>query len=488
MGRNMSKKETFNRYIKSAAEAARKMNKNTRIMVLLGVAVCFILSTAFAMTSGTEVYGLTIAGKDAGYITNAAVIDEAVKEITADYAGGNIPMEVSVDREQVKVEKTDLEKEKVTVLSAKQLEKEMIDAGVCTVKAWALNVNGKNIAAAASKEVADQILSGVKGRYLSSGSKLISAEFKENVSVTQAAVSVTNVMTTGDAINLILTGEKSPEVYTVKAGDTIWDIAALKGISVTDLQKENPGFDPNKIQIGQQLSLSAVKPFVTVVTKELVNSTEKIAFNTVYENSNSLYKGETKIKTPGVNGTKEVSSEVTKENGAVTAVKVVNSVVTAEPVNQVALKGTKAKATVQYAVRRGGSGARSASVAASGSDIVAYAKKFIGVPYVHGGATPDGFDCSGYTQYVMGYFGGALPRTTSGQYASGTRVSKSELQPGDLVFFKPSAGSSSISHVGIYVGGGNYIHAPQPGERVKISDLNDRWGANHYYGAARVTR
>ena len=482
----MSRKETLNRYIKSAADAARKLNKKTRIAVLSGVAACFILSTAFAMASATEVYSLSIAGEDAGYITDAVVIDKAIKEITADYAGGKTPLAVSVDRELIKVEKTDLDKEKVTVLSADQLEKEMIDAGVCKVKAWALSVNGKNIAAADSKDDADQILSGVKNRYLSTGSKLISAEFKENVSITQASVSVTNVMTTGDAVNLILTGEKSPEVYTVKAGDTIWDIAAAKGISVTDLQKENPGFDPNKIQVGQKLSLSAVKPYVTVVTKELTNSTEKIAFNTVYENSNSLYKGETKVKTPGAYGTKEVSSEVTKENGAITAVNVVNTVVTAEPVNEVALKGTKAKATVQYAVKRGGSGARSASVAASGSDIVAYAKKFIGVPYVHGGATPDGFDCSGYTQYVMGYFGGALPRTTSGQYASGTRVNKSELQPGDLVFFKPSAGSSSISHVGIYVGGGSYIHAPQPGERVKISDLTDSWGSKHYYGAVRV--
>ena len=218
----------------------------------------------------------------------------------------------------------------------------------------------------------------------------------------------------------------------------------------------------------------------------MIASAEKIDFNTVYEETNSLNYGEIRVKTAGVYGTREVSSEVTKENGVATATKVVNSVVTAEPQNQVALKGTKV--AVLYTARRGSSAGRAVSVAASGNDIVAYAEKYIGVPYRHGGTTPEGFDCSGYTQYVMEHFGGDLPRTTSGQYSSGIRVEKSQLEPGDLVFFKPSAGSSSISHVGIYVGGGKFIHSPQPGEDVKISDLSNSYNVQHYYGAVRVTK
>ena len=102
--------------------------------------------------------------------------------------------------------------------------------------------------------------------------------------------------------------------------------------------------------------------------------------------------------------------------------------------------------------------------AASGQDIVNYAKQFIGVPYVWGGSSPSGFDCSGLVQYVYKHFGINLPRTTSGQITAGVAVSRNSLQLGDLIF--PSTG-----HVAIYVGNGQMIHAPQPGEKVKITSI-----------------
>ena len=462
-----------------------KLNKKNKILILSSILGCIVLSTIFAIASGPEVYSLTIAGRNAGYITDSALIDEAVSEIKTTYTNEKESPDVSIDREKIVYQGTDLKKSEMTPLTVEELKKKIIASDICTVKGWAVNVDGKNIVAATSNKEATQILDSVKSHYLSNEGKLISAGFKENVAVTQAAVNITKIMKPDDAIDFILTGENDPQTYTVKDGDTIWDIASEKGISVDALQKANPGFDPNHIKIGQQLNLIAIKPFITVETKELVSSTEKIPFNTVYTETNTLSKGEIKVKTTGVSGTKEISTEVTKENGVITTTKVVQSVVTAQPQNQVAWKGTKT--TVRYIASRGSSVSRSASVPASGSDIVAYAEKYLGVPYRHGGSTPDGFDCSGYTQYVMGHFGGSLPRTAASQYSSGERIDKSQLRPGDLVFFKPSANSSSISHVGIYVGGGKFIHSPQPGENVKISDLSTSYNREHYYGSARVT-
>lgn len=105
---------------------------------------------------------------------------------------------------------------------------------------------------------------------------------------------------------------------------------------------------------------------------------------------------------------------------------------------------------------------------ASGMEIVNYAKRFLGTPYVWGGTTPAGFDCSGFTSYVYRNAAGiSIPRTSGSQANVGQYIgSKGSLQPGDLVFF-----GSPTSHVGIYVGGGQYIHSPRTGDVVKISPL-----------------
>ena len=119
---------------------------------------------------------------------------------------------------------------------------------------------------------------------------------------------------------------------------------------------------------------------------------------------------------------------------------------------------------------------------AKGSEIVEFAKKYLGSKYVYGGSSPSGFDCSGFTSYVYKNFGYSLTRTSSGQSSQGKAVSKSELQPGDLVCFSKSSGSKKIGHVGIYIGGGKFIHAANARKGVIISNLT---GSGFYYVKAR---
>ena len=112
---------------------------------------------------------------------------------------------------------------------------------------------------------------------------------------------------------------------------------------------------------------------------------------------------------------------------------------------------------------------------ASGNAIVSYAYNFIGTPYVYGATGPDTFDCSGFTSYVYANAAGInITRTTYSQMGVGTPVSYDQLQPGDLVF------TYGGDHVGIYVGGGQYIHAPQPGDSVKVGNITS------FYCARRV--
>jgi cell wall-associated NlpC family hydrolase len=150
------------------------------------------------------------------------------------------------------------------------------------------------------------------------------------------------------------------------------------------------------------------------------------------------------------------------------------------------------KASIQRIINERQAAARRAAEAAAGAGLsnipappsstlggqaVAIAEQYLGVPYVWGGASPDGFDCSGLVMYVYGQLGVSLPHNAAAQYAMLPHVPTSDLEPGDLVFFY------GLGHVGIYIGGGMMIHAPHTGAVVEIASIG---GEGSLYGAARV--
>ena len=143
---------------------------------------------------------------------------------------------------------------------------------------------------------------------------------------------------------------------------------------------------------------------------------------------------------------------------------------TKQATNQTTKQNTTAKTT-------------NVSSSSKGSAIVATAKKYLGYKYTYGGSSPStGFDCSGFTSYVFKQYGISLNRTAAGQYSNGVAVSRSNLQPGDLVMF----GKSGINHVAIYIGGGQIIHASTPSTGVRIDSLSTGYYNNNYVGARRI--
>lgn len=129
----------------------------------------------------------------------------------------------------------------------------------------------------------------------------------------------------------------------------------------------------------------------------------------------------------------------------------------------------------------------SASSVSAGERVVQIAEQYLGIPYVYGGSTPSGFDCSGFTSYVFKQLGYSLYRSSYQQIDNGVPVSKSELQPGDLLLFKRQ-GASRIHHVGIYVGDGMMIHSPQTGDVIKYTSIVSGYYNNCYYAARRIVR
>jgi cell wall-associated NlpC family hydrolase len=139
-----------------------------------------------------------------------------------------------------------------------------------------------------------------------------------------------------------------------------------------------------------------------------------------------------------------------------------------------------ASATAPTNAAAGGGDAIPAAPPSRYGGVVGIAMQYLGHPYRWGGAAPGGFDCSGFAMYVYAQVGVSLPHNAAAQYGMGTPVARSDLQPGDLVFF------NGLGHMGIYIGGGQFIHAPHTGDVVKISSLSQSWYASTYVGARRI--
>ena len=149
------------------------------------------------------------------------------------------------------------------------------------------------------------------------------------------------------------------------------------------------------------------------------------------------------------------------------------------------VKGYVNSAYVSTTKTEGGNGGGSTPSTSIGETIVATAKQYMGAPYVYGGMSPSGFDCSGFVNYVYKLCGYSMSRVASSIYNNnGTYVEKANLQLGDLVFF--ASNSSSIGHVGIYIGSGQFIHSSSGAGCVVISDLSSSYYLKNYVGAKRI--
>jgi len=128
-------------------------------------------------------------------------------------------------------------------------------------------------------------------------------------------------------------------------------------------------------------------------------------------------------------------------------------------------------------------GGGSGSALGPGSALAQAAERLVGAPYRFGGASLEGFDCSGLVLYTHGQLGLAVPRTAAAQQRAARPVAPAELEPGDLVFFR--LGGSDVDHVGVYVGGGRFVHAPRTGRPVIADALDDPYYGRRFAGAGR---
>ena len=221
---------------------------------------------------------------------------------------------------------------------------------------------------------------------------------------------------------------------TVKSGDSLYAIAQEYGVSVASLREANPNLG-NSLTVGQSL---------------IVNNPTK---NPAAASSSSQ-------QAQASSASSQQQAPQAREAAAPQARTANNNQQAAQNNNQQQNNNNNQAAQANSKAQQS-----STTRTGSGNNVVSYAESFIGVPYVYGGTTPSGFDCSGFVQYVYNHFGVSLPRTTTQQENYGTQIPVSQAQPGDLYFW---GNKGSAYHVAICVGNGKYIAAPEPGQSVSI--------------------
>ncbi|WP_088189583.1 C40 family peptidase [Desulfosporosinus sp. FKA] len=446
--------------------------KSPKIIVTLSVSLILIGGVTYNLTTTTSAAAVLVNGHQIGLAKNSATAENLVKTVLQQEGK---PYGVVAKTHDV------ITYENVRISPAVYLESSLNEEKLkndisCYVDGYSLKANGSVVAVLPNKEDVNQVLKKYQDYYAkpSSENKIESISFAENVSVKKAEVSPDQVKSADQAFKVLMDGKITTKNYTVQPNDSWWLIARKNDMLTDDVLAGNPGSTKNTmLKPGETIKLVDSTPYLTVVSKGTYSGSETVPYDVVTKIDPSLAFDNSKIVTQGSNGAKLVTYSYVRKNGIDVTKKVLAEKITQNPVNQVIAKGP-GNVTVAYGISRGSS---------NNSSIVGRALSLQGTPYVFGGTTRSGFDCSGFTKYVYANSGISLPRTSYAQFASGRSVSKNDLQPGDLVFF--TTYTSGASHVGIYMGGGRFIHASNPNSGIEVSSLSDSFYASRYLGARR---
>lgn len=272
--------------------------------------------------------------------------------------------------------------------------------------------------------------------------------------------------------------------YKVVKNDSLWAISKKYGVSVSSLQKAN-SLSGNTIYVGQTLKIPSSSK--TTSFKSTTKTSSKTAAVKATATSSTTYKvakGDTLwsiakkygVSVSALQKANNLSSSLIYIGQSLKLASSLTSYttngVTKSTTTSSTTKSTTTKSstsTSKTAVSQAPTSIKRSSTTASSANITAYALTFLGVPYVWGGTTPSGFDCSGYVQYVYNHFGINVGRTTYTQQYAGTKISVASAQAGDLYFW---GSYGSAYHVAIALGGGQYVMAPAPGQVVKTGNVS----------------
>ncbi len=306
-------------------------------LLIIGLSIAAMM--ALLADSTRSVFTVSINGKSMGQVQSKneiyKIVDSVEKDLSRKYG-----TEATVNEEMILFSKAKVTE--IAPINEEAVVQELSKSENSYLKSWVMTVNGDKIVALNSEEKAGQLLKDIKKHYLKEGSRYLDVSFKEAVEIHEKNIHANELFDYDDALRYVLTGTTEMKEHQVKKGESLWTIAEKYKISLEDLETANPDTDPDKLQIGEKISLVIPKPYLTVVTTEKAVVSEKIMFKTTYEKTEALYEGEEQIKKDGIFGVKEIETQVKRENGEIVSTENIDSTIIKEPLNQIVLLGTKA--------------------------------------------------------------------------------------------------------------------------------------------------
>ncbi|MBA1334691.1 MAG: hypothetical protein HPY66_2595 [Firmicutes bacterium] len=330
--------------LKSISEFYRKLiekpilsRKKAGAAVLI---VLVLLSGVYLLYVSNTGYSVQINGTPVGIIKDKAIAESVVSEITEEI-GEDLGKDSVIIGAELKLYKVRLSGEEI--ITREELKERIKNSIDLKRKAVTIYIDDQPVISLLGREAAEGVLDEIKHTFAvqQEGITFDDIRFKEKVEIEESAVEPEDLQNPEDAIRFLVNGTTETKVYTVKKGDSLWLISNNNNISVEDLEKANPGIDPKRLQIGQQLSMVVPKPFVTVVTEETRVYRERVPFETEYKESTEFFKGESIIKKNGSYGEREVTAKVVKENGQEVSRVILDEIVLKEPVSRLVALGTK---------------------------------------------------------------------------------------------------------------------------------------------------
>lgn len=322
-----------NRTVAAGGEQRRRSHVHAAVFVAAALALAAGLTFASFYTFGTVVL---YDGEELDIVDSEATVDSIVASVE-DFTSAALGSDFSLDSSAIVCQSRLVHRSDLN--DGTELQEELTDQVGLVTYGYALYIDNTFIGATEYPGALEELLEQLKELYTSEDT--LSIDFVEDVQIYEGYFANDQLTNLGSIAELLNSTKSGEVTYTVVKGDTWGKIAGANGMTNAELETLNPGFDINKLQIGDELLISNAVPYLTVVVTERQNYVDDIQYDIEYTPTNTLYTGDYKVTSKGVYGTADVVADVVYINGEEQSREIISSVVLTEPVTEQRLEGTK---------------------------------------------------------------------------------------------------------------------------------------------------